>query len=190
MASRLTVRTAEGSVRGARDGAVLRWRSIPYAAPPVGELRWRAPAPVQPWRGVRDATTYGFASWQPRWGAGLAPGNFQPVSEDCLTLNVVAPAKPSERPRPTVVFIHGGGYIIGTSALEMYGGVRLVERGDIVYVSMNYRLGPLGYLDLSTFSTANRPIESNLGMRDQVAALEWVQRNIAAFGGDPDNVTI
>ncbi|MCX5041896.1 carboxylesterase/lipase family protein [Aldersonia sp. NBC_00410] len=190
MASRLVVQTSEGSVRGRAEGAVRRWRSIPFAAPPVGKRRWRAPAPVTPWNGVRDATEFANASCQPRWGAGLSPGTLQPVSEDCLTLNVVAPAEPSDTPRPVLVFIHGGGYIVGTSALSLYSGVHLVERGDVVFVSMNYRLGPLGYLDLSSLATPERPIDSNLGLRDQVAALEWVQRNIAAFGGDPDNVTI
>ncbi|TSD95653.1 carboxylesterase/lipase family protein [Skermania sp. ID1734] len=190
MDANLTIETAEGRVRGRREGAVRRWRSIPYAAPPVGDLRWRAPAPVTPWRGTRDATYFRYASCQPPWGAGLSPGRVQPVNEDCLTLNVVAPVAASDKPRPVMVFIHGGGYIVGTSALSLYSGVRLVERGDIVFVSMNYRLGPLGYLDVSSFGSPDRPIDSNLGLRDQVAALEWVQRNIAAFGGDPANVTI
>lgn len=190
MTSKLVVQTTAGLVRGRDEGTVLRWRSIPYGAPPVGELRWRAPMPVAPWSGVRDATEFANASPQPRWGAGIAPGKLQPVGEDCLTLNVVAPPEPSATPRPVLVFIHGGGYIVGTSALPLYSGVHLVERGDVVFVAMNYRLGPLGYLDLSSLATPGRPVESNLGLRDQVAALEWVQRNIAAFGGDPDNVTI
>lgn len=186
----LQVITAEGPVRGRREGAVRRWRSIPYAAAPTGNLRWRAPHPAEPWNNVYDATRFRFASCQPSWGAGLAPGKFQPRGEDCLTLNVVAPADRSEQPRPVVVFVHGGGYLVGTSALELYSGVNLVTRGDVVYVSMNYRLGPLGYLDLSVFATDERPIDSNLGVRDQIAALQWVQHNIAAFGGDPANVTV
>ncbi len=190
MASTLRITTAEGDARGRREGSVRRWRSIPYAAAPRGDLRWRAPVPAPPWTGVYDAREFRFASCQPRWGAGLAPGKFQPRSEDCLTLNVVAPADPSDRLRPVVVFVHGGGYLLGTSALELYSGVNLVARGDVVYVAMNYRLGPLGYLDMSVFSTDRRPIDSNLGVRDQIAALQWVQRNIAAFGGDPSNVTI
>ncbi|MBJ8348307.1 carboxylesterase/lipase family protein [Antrihabitans sp. YC2-6] len=190
MPSSAAIETADGRVQGRREGGVLRWRSIPYAAPPVANLRWRAPQSVTPWQNTLDATRFRNASCQPPWGAGLGVGKFQPLSEDCLTLNVVAPADSSERPRPVMVFVHGGGYLVGTSALELYNGIRLAEHGDIVFVSMNYRLGPLGYLDLSTFSTPERPIESNLGLRDQVAALQWVQRNIAAFGGDPDNVTI
>lgn len=123
-------------------------------------------------------------------GLLLSPGKYQPSSEDCLTLNVLAPANAGNTPLPVMVFIHGGANTIGTSATGLYSGVSLVERGDIVYVSINYRLGALGYLDFTPFSTAERAFDSNLGLRDQVAALQWVQRNIAAFGGDPEKVTI
>ncbi|MFF3569641.1 carboxylesterase/lipase family protein [Nocardia jiangxiensis] len=184
------ISTADGVVRGHRGRHVVRWRSIPYAAAPVGELRFRAPQPVQPWQGVRDVTEFGFAAMQHRSGARIGPRTTQPTGEDCLTLNVVAPAEPSATPRPVMVFIHGGAYLIGTSALSLYSGTRLAVRGDVVVVSINYRLGAFGYVDFSEFSTPERPFDSNLGLRDQVAALEWVQRNIAAFGGDPNNVTI
>jgi para-nitrobenzyl esterase len=184
------ITTAEGVVHGHRGRHVLRWRSIPYAAAPVGELRFRAPQPVQPWSGVRDATEFAFAAMQHRSGARIGPRRIQPTGEDCLTLNVVAPVEPSATPRPVMVFIHGGGYVIGTSALGLYSGARLALRGDVIVVSMNYRLGGFGYVDFSEFSTPERPFDSNLGLRDQVAALEWVQRNIAAFGGDPGNVTL
>ena len=190
MTSLSEVTTPDGRVRGTRERHVLRWRSIPYAAPPVGDLRFRAPAPVQPWRGVIDATRFGFASIQHRTGSQIGPRTIQPQSEDCLTLNITAPAEPSSTPRPVMVFIHGGGYVFGTSAVELYSGASLVRRGGVIVVSMNYRLGALGYVDFSQFSTPDRPIESNLGLRDQVAALQWVQRNIASFGGDPSNVTI
>lgn len=186
----LEVDTAEGRVRGRALGDLLSWRGIPYAAPPVGALRLRAPQPITPWTGVRGAVDWGFAALQPPYGAVLGPRTRQPIGEDCLTLNVLAPRRPSDTPRPVMVFIHGGGYLLGTSALSVYGGQRLVERGDVVYVSLNYRLGPLGYLDLTDFAAPDRPIDSNLGLRDQVAALEWVQRNIEAFGGDPRNVTV
>ncbi|MBF6330535.1 carboxylesterase/lipase family protein [Nocardia transvalensis] len=184
------VATADGVVRGHRGRRVSRWRSIPYAAPPIGDLRFRAPQPVQPWSGVREATEFGFAAMQHRAGARVGPRRIQPTGEDCLTLNVTAPVTPSSTPRPVMVFIHGGGYVIGTSAVSLYSGARLAMRGDVVVVSMNYRLGAFGYIDFSEFSTPTRPFDSNLGLRDQVAALEWVQRNIAAFGGDPGNVTI
>ncbi|MGU3432142.1 carboxylesterase/lipase family protein [Actinomycetes bacterium M1A6_2h] len=189
-AQKTDVTTVEGTLRGRRQGDVVTWRGIPYAAPPVGPLRLRAPQPVQPWTGVRDALDWGKAASQGRAGTMLGPGKYQETSEDCLTLNVVAPATTPVKPRPVMVFIHGGAYILGTSATPLYGGISLARKGEIVYVSMNYRLGALGYLDLSTFSTPARPIDSNLGVRDHVAALEWVQRNIASFGGDPENVTI
>ncbi|QCQ90031.1 carboxylesterase/lipase family protein [Rhodococcus sp. SGAir0479] len=190
MTSRLDVTTADGVVRGRRLGDLLTWRGIPFAAAPVGPLRLRAPQPVEPWTGVRDATEFGAAAPQPRMGTALRPGKYQPISEDCLTLNVVAPATASTKPRPVMVFVHGGAFVIGTTAMGLYRGDRLVRRGDIVYVSVNYRLGALGFLDFREFSTADRPFDANLGLRDQVAALEWVQRNIAAFGGDPGNVTV
>lgn len=184
------VRTAEGVVRGLGGRRVLRWRSIPYAAAPVGELRLRAPQPAPSWSGVREAVEYGSVAPQHRLGARIGPRQVLPIGEDCLTLNVTAPATPAAGPRPVLVFIHGGGYTFGTAALRLYSGARLALRGDAIVVSMNYRLGALGYLDFSEFSTAARPFDSNLGLRDQVAALEWVQRNIAAFGGDPGNVTV
>ena len=186
----LQITTAEGAVRGCTKGGVRRWRSIPFAAPPVGDLRLRAPAPVQPWTGVRDATRFADAAIQNRRTSANAFGRIQRQSEDCLTLNVVAPCESRTTPRPVMVFIHGGGYLMGTSAVELYSGANLVKRGDVIVVSINYRLGALGYVDFSQFSTPERPFDSNLGLRDQVAALEWVQRNIAAFGGDPGNVTI
>ncbi|MFC9893543.1 carboxylesterase/lipase family protein [Nocardia sp. NPDC127579] len=184
------IETSDGTVRGRRGRYVLRWRALPYAAAPVGEWRFRAPQPVVPWTGVRDATEFGFAAMQHRAGARIGPRQYQPTSEDALTLNVTAPATPSAKPRPVMVFIHGGGYLLGTSALGLYSGARLAVRGDVIVVSINYRLGVFGYVDFSEFGTAERPFESNLGLRDQVAALRWVQRNIAAFGGDPGNVTV
>ncbi|MBB5914596.1 para-nitrobenzyl esterase [Nocardia transvalensis] len=190
MVATIDITTADGIVRGRRGRRVLRWRSIPYAAPPVGDLRFRAPQPVRPWPGVREATDFGLAAMQHRDGARIGPRQSQATGEDCLTLNVTAPAAPSSAPRPVMVFIHGGGYVLGTSALGLYSGARLAVRGDVIVVSMNYRLGAFGYVDFSEFSTPERPFDSNLGLRDQVAALEWVRRNIGAFGGDPGNVTI
>ncbi|MER7756699.1 carboxylesterase/lipase family protein [Kitasatospora sp. NPDC097643] len=179
------VETADGVVRGRRAPRAVQWRSIPYAAAPVGELRLRAPQPVQPWAGVRDATRFGCAAVQRR-NPMVA---LRRTGEDCLTLNVTAPPDPSARSRrPVLVFLHGGGYLFDTAA--RYPGDSLAARGDVVVVTLNYRLGALGYVDFTEFSTADRPFESNLGLRDQVAALRWVRRNIAAFGGDPDNVTL
>ncbi|BDT95708.1 carboxylic ester hydrolase [Nocardia sputorum] len=190
MVATTDIATADGVVRGRRGRRVLRWRSIPYAAPPIGDLRFRAPQPVRPWSGVRTATEFTSAAMQHRSGARIGPRAYQPTSEDALTLNVTAPATAAANPRPVLVFIHGGGYLIGTSALGLYSGARLAVRGDVVVVSLNYRLGAFGYVDFSEFGTAEHPFDSNLGLRDQLAALEWVRTNIAAFGGDPDNVTI
>lgn len=195
MAVNTRVTTTDGILEGKPVGDLLTWRGIPYAAPPVGPLRLRAPQPVEPWKGVRDATEWGNASVQHKRGTMLSVGKYQPSSEDCLTLNVLVPKRPSSTPRPVMVFIHGGAYTLGTSATPLYGGGSLVRRSlqdsdGIVYVSINYRLGVLGYLDLTQFSTPTRQFDSNLGLRDQVAALEWVQLNISQFGGDPENVTI
>src|SRR5690348_7378567 len=156
------ITTADGVVRGLRRRRIAQWRSIPFAAPPVGDLRFRAPQPVESWSGVRMATEYGFAAMQQRDGARIGPRGPQPTSEDCLTLNVTAPLEPATAPRPVMVFIHGGGYVLGTSALRLYSGARLALRGDVIVVSFNYRLGAFGYVDFSEFSTATRPFESNL----------------------------
>ncbi len=177
-------------MRGTRKRGVGRWCSIPYAAPPVGELRLRAPQPVTPWSGVLDATRYRNAAMQAKSDVRIGLRTMQPLSEDALTLNVTAPLRPATAPRPVMVFIHGGAYMYGSSATGLYRGRRLALKGDVVVVSMNYRLGLFGYGDFTRYSTPERPFDSNCGLRDQVAALEWVQRNIAAFGGDPNNVTI
>jgi para-nitrobenzyl esterase len=189
----VSVTTASGTVEGFTRDGVDRWRSIPYARPPVGPLRYRAPQPVQPWRGVRHCHGYGSASPQQRMYTLLGPGRYQPTSEDCLTLNVVTPTgaagAPDSSPLPVMVFVHGGGYILGSSATPIYDGASLARRG-CVYVSVNYRLGALGCLDLSSLSTGDTTIDDNLFLRDLVAALRWVADNIAAFGGDPDRVTV
>lgn len=184
------VTTADGVVRGGRGRRVMYWRSLPYAAPPVGDLRFRAPQPVQPWTDVRDATYFRAAGIQSSFGVRLGPRKLQEMSEDSLTLNVVAPVTPAVRPRPVMVFIHGGGNLFGTSALRLYAGVQLAADGDVIMVSINYRLGAFGYADFSEFSTPESPYDTNAGLRDQIAALRWVQTNIAEFGGDPGNVTI
>ncbi|MGO9153640.1 carboxylesterase/lipase family protein [Mycobacterium sp.] len=185
--------TATGTVEGFTRDGVNRWRSIPYAQAPVGRLRFRAPLPAQPWSGVRHC--HGFTNCAPQQrrytlvGLSGYGGRYQPMSEDCLTLNVVTPEKPSEEPLPVMVFIHGGGYIMGSSATPIYDGAALARRG-CVYVSVNYRLGVLGCVDLSSLSTPDVTIDSNLYLRDLVLALQWVRDNIAGFGGDPGNVTI
>lgn len=179
----LEVDVTGGSIRGIELDGLNHWRAIPYAAPPTGDLRLRAPQPVQPWNGVRDASAFGPVSHQV---TGLAR---VPMSEDCLTLNVIAPREPGAA-RPVMVFIHGGAYTTGSSREIPHLGEALVREGEVVFVNFNYRLGALGYLDFTEFSTPERPLEANLGLRDHVAALAWVRENIARFGGDPDNVTV
>ncbi|MHB1171593.1 MAG: carboxylesterase/lipase family protein [Lacisediminihabitans sp.] len=192
-----------------RNGALRIWRGIPYAAAPTGELRFRSPAPVVPWSGVRDASRFGAVAPQDRNGQFLGPRAGVPMGEDCLTLNVIAPATPSagsgtatetspgpgtspgtSTGAPVMVFIHGGAYSVGSSRSVPRQGEGLVRRGGLIFVNVNYRLGALGYLDFTRYSSQDRRFESNLGLRDQIAALEWVRDNIQAFGGDPGNVTI
>lgn len=181
-------RTAYGTVSGRWDGTVAVWRSIPYAAAPRGPWRFRPPEPPARWDGIRDCTTFGEIAPQ-------TMGNMVPVDsglqmgEDCLWLNVWSPRSGSQtdEPRPVMVWLHGGAYCLGTAAQEIYDGRKLAEAGDVLVVSVNYRLGALGFLDLSSLSSDFTP---NLGLHDQIAALEWVRDNIAAFGGDPGNVTL
>jgi para-nitrobenzyl esterase len=181
--------TTTGTVEGFTRDGVHRWRSIPYARPPVGSLRFRAPQPAEPWSGVRHCHEFTNCAPQQRRYTMVGPGKYQARGEDCLTLNVVAPEQAGSGPLPVMVFVHGGGYILGSSATPLYDGAALARRG-CVYVSVNYRLGALGCLDLSSLSTPDAPIESNLYLRDLVLALRWVRENSAAFGGNPDNVTV
>lgn len=178
-----------GIIEGFTSDGVHRWRSIPFARPPAGRLRYRAPQPVAPWKGVRYCHGFTYCAPQQRRYTLLGVGKYQPMSEDCLTLNVVAPETVPDAPLPVMFFIHGGGYILGSSATPIYDGASMARRGCI-YVSVNYRLGALGCMDLSALSTPENPIEDNLFLRDLVMALRWVRDNIAVFGGDPDNVTI
>ncbi|MBD7994023.1 carboxylesterase/lipase family protein [Arthrobacter sp. Sa2CUA1] len=186
----LTVQTSEGPVRGRVLGDTRSWRGIPYAEPPVAELRLRLPRRARPWSDVLDAS--GFGPWAPQRIHRLLPGAGPrtPMSEDCLTINVTAPKTPSADPLPVLVFLHGGAFEAGSAAMDLVDGSGITAMGNVLFVSMNYRLGALGFMDFRAYSTPDRPFEANLGLADQVAALEWVQRNIAAFGGDPGNVTL
>jgi len=179
-----------GAVRGTAEGDLQVFRGIPYAVPPVGAMRWRPPAPMQRWKTVRDATTFGPACVQPQ-GKSVSvysPAAPLPVSEDCLTLNIWAPK--NAKNAPVFFWIHGGALVTGSSREATYDGKRMAERGVIV-VSINYRLGVLGWLAHPGL-TAESPqhVSGNYGLLDQIAALGWVKHNIAAFGGDAKNVTI
>lgn len=183
-----TVAAPAGAVRGIRENGANVFRAIPYAQAPVGDLRWRAPQPLPRWDGVRAATERGVACMQPAMAAGPYNRGQVAMSEDCLTLDVTAPA--NTRNAPVMVWIHGGTLIWGTGHSPMYAGRAFAERG-VVLVSINYRLGVLGYLAHPELSTESADgVSGNYGLLDQIAALHWVRENIAAFGGDPNNVTI
>jgi para-nitrobenzyl esterase len=180
-ASTIVAETAYGKVRGAEivDG-ILGWRGIPYAAPPEGESRLRPPLPPEPWPGIRDTLTYGNRSLQPE---PFANPEAPPMAEDCLYLNVTAPAGATGR--PVLFWIHGGGFEMGQGTDEAGDGAVFAATHGIVVVTFNYRLGALGFLDVP----GERPTGA-FGLHDQIAALRWVGENIAAFGGDPGQVTI
>ena len=173
-----------GSLTGIRQERVDAWLGVPYAEPPVGRLRFTAPRRVRPWSGLRPATQPGGAAQQ-RTAVAASTRRLGTPSEDCLYLNVFAPTEPAP-PRPVLVWIHGGAYTSGSGAL--YDGAQLAAEGEIIVVTINYRLGVFGFVDLAAVTDADVP--SNLGLRDQIAALEWVRDNIAAFGGDPERVTV
>jgi para-nitrobenzyl esterase len=171
------IHLADGDVQGAGNGQARQFLGIPFAAPPVGALRWRPPAPAVPWQGVLPATTFGHSC--PQLASLQGPAS---NVEDCLFLNVFTPAVDDAR-RPVMVWIHGGAFVIGAGSQSLYDGAPLARRGNVVIVTINYRLGLFGYL-------RHGPGTGNEGLLDQIAALEWVRTEIAAFGGDPDNVTI
>jgi len=181
-----------GVIRGMSSGpaeSVRAFKGIPFAAPPVGDRRWRPPHPVASWGGERAADQFGprcTQSGRPALGSGLP---IQPRSEDCLYLNVWTSAEPDER-RPVMVWIHGGALTTGAGSVASYDGTNLARRG-VVLVTINYRLGPFGYLAHPLLSAeSDHNASGNYGVLDQIEALKWVQRNIARFGGDPDRVTI
>ena len=183
------VKTDSGIVEGKEDGAVQAFLGIPYAAPPVGELRWKPPASVAKWGGVRKTTEFGAHCMQ---GRVFGDMNFRDAggSEDCLFLNVWVPAKISGAKLPVMVWIYGGGFAAGSTSEPRQDGTHLAQQG-VVVVSMNYRLGIFGFLVLRELAKeSRRNAAGNYGLLDQVAALRWVHDNIAAFGGDPGNVTI
>jgi len=186
----VTAATQAGSVRGVQGAGVRAFLGVPYAAPPIGNLRWRGPRPVRPWTGVRDATRIGSDCTQALGreailggGGGLVVG-----SEDCLFVNVYGPAAPAERPRPVMVYLHGGAFTVGAGA--NYDPSRLAVEQDRVVVTVNFRLGALGWLALREFDDQGEGVGGNWGLMDQQAALRWIQNNIAAFGGDPTDVTL
>jgi para-nitrobenzyl esterase len=184
-AASVPVQTESGKIAGAQaeqDSAVMVYKGIPYAAPPVGKLRWRAPQPASPWQGVKAMETFGNTCLQPK-GRGSKKG----MSEDCLFLNIWTPAESQDEKLPVMFWIHGGGFTGGSGNLN---GRPLAEKG-VVLVSINYRLGPLGFFAHPLLSReSDRGVSGNYAILDMIYALKWVQKNIAQFGGDPGNVTI
>ncbi len=175
--------TTHGPVRGVDDGVAMAWKGVRYAAPPMGGLRFRAPQPPQRWTEPADASVFGTVCPQPPvpnfpMNLGARP------DEDCLKLNVWAPSgtAPGDA-KPVMVWVHGGAYVLGSGSQPYYNGRRLAHGGDVIVVTFNYRLGAFGFLDVPGF-------DSNVGLRDVLAALRWVRDNIAAFGGDPGRVTV
>ena len=181
----LTVQTQTGLLHGKLEGNSRVFLGIPYAASPAGEMRWRAPLPALEWEGLREAAEFGPSCMQ------AAKNRNNPQSEDCLFLNVWAPAASPEKLRPVLVWIHGGGFTVGSGSIPMLNGLRLSEAGDIVVVNFNYRLGALGFY-ASPALDAESSLHSSgaFGLLDQVAALQWVRDNISAFRDDPTQVTL
>jgi para-nitrobenzyl esterase len=178
--------TPLGPVRGLEQDGVRCFLGIPYAAPPLGARRFAPPQPHEGWREPRDATAFGPAPLQPVDGLSQTLGLLgdHPQSEDCLTLNVFAPAAPAAAPRPVLVWLHGGAFQTGTAAGPAYDGAPLARRGDAVVVTLNYRVGAFGFLH------TGRPGAANLGLQDQLAALRFIRAACPAFGGDPARVTV
>ena len=182
------VKVDSGMLAGVGDGGITVYKGVPYALPPVGPLRWRPPQPVRSWTGVRAANRFAPACMQT--GVSI-PGESPPtVSEDCLYLNIWTPDDAEGKSLPVLVWIHGGGYTNGSASMPLYWGDRLARDGIIV-VTVAYRLGPFGFLAYPALSRQSPHHSSgNYGLMDQIAALKWVRRNIAAFGGDPRRVAI
>ena len=195
------VKTAAGDVSGieGRNSDITVFKGIPFAAPPVGDLRWKAPQPVTPWAGVKVCDQYSpsaiqspqapFMMWSKEFIIDTSKGS-DSYSEDCLYLNVWTNRKSTSDKRPVLVFIHGGGLTNGGASCEIYDGEALAAKG-LVVVTINYRVNILGFLATSELAAESPDkVAGNYGLLDQIAALKWVRQNIAAFGGDPHNVTI
>jgi para-nitrobenzyl esterase len=181
--------TRSGKVEGRTEKGLEVFRGVPFAAPPVGSLRWREPQPVAAWNGTRKADAYAASCMQKAGIPVSAGGTDGPLSEDCLYLNVWAAATGATGKRPVMVWIHGGALVYGSGNIALYDGSALAQRGAVV-VAINYRMGALGFFSHPAIDGGGPASPVNYGLLDQIAALRWVRDNIAAFGGDPDNVTV
>ena len=180
-----SVEVTGGTIEGVEQDGIFTYKGIPFAAPPVEDLRWKAPAPVKPWTGIKKTDAFCLACMQ----ASGTMGNTAPVSEDCLYLNVWTPAKKSNEKIPVIYWVHGGGYRGGSTSTPMYDGTGFAKKG-VVLVSVAYRLGPFGFLAHPELSSESGHGSGTYGIQDMIAGLKWVQENITRFGGDPANVTI
>ncbi len=180
-----TAKVTGGEVQGVLTDGISIFKGIPFAAPPAGDLRWKSPAPVQPWTGIKKADSFGPACMQ----APNSQGNTAPVSEDCLYLNVWTPAKKPGDKIPVIVWIYGGGFSGGSTSIPMYDGMGFAKKG-VVLVSVAYRVGPFGFLAHPELSRESGKGSGNYGLEDMIAGLRWVKENIARFGGDPSKITI
>jgi para-nitrobenzyl esterase len=188
LAQILSAKVTGGVVGGVVKDGIVSFKGVPFAAPPVGDLRWRSPQPVNPWQGVRKANEFGPGPMQDTaFGAML--GGPQNISEDCLYLNVWTGAKKTGEKRPVMVWIYGGGFGIGMTSTPTYDGTNLAKKG-VVLVSVTYRVGPMGFLAHPDLSKESGKGSGDYGMQDMIAGLRWVKANIAQLGGDPGNVTI
>jgi para-nitrobenzyl esterase len=186
----LVVAVRGGDVRGVVEGDVIVFRGIPYARAPRGELRWRPPEPPEPWTGIRDAVAFGpIAPQEPPVPGMSVPGDPTASDEDCLRVHIFTPGL-DDRRRPVMVFVHGGGFTSGSGASRLYDGRRLAGRHDVVVVTFNYRLGALGFLAHPALASGEGEGFANWGLLDQLALLAWVHDHAAAFGGDPESVTL
>ena len=191
------VDTQYGKVQGSQHGSISVWKGIPFARPPTGQRRFRAPQPPEPWTSVLNATKFSpMAPQVPAMGASMVGAlgagrtvEMRPMSEDCLYLNIWSPGADQEK-RPVMVYIHGGAFTLGSASDPWYDGTSFAATHNIVVVSLNYRLGILGFVYLKDLAGADATYMGNCGLLDQIAALQWVRENIATFGGDPDQVTV
>jgi para-nitrobenzyl esterase len=183
------VRTQAGNIQGVAERGVFAFKGIPYAAPPIGNFRWRDPQPPAPWRGTRRADAFGQACLQAVHVPEQFGGDPGPDGEDCLFLNVWTPRVDPAAHLPVMVWIHGGAYVFGSGSVSLYDGGPLAKRGAVV-VTLNYRLGQLGFFAHPALEKERPGGPVNFGLLDQISALRWVQQNIQRFGGDPHNVTI
>jgi para-nitrobenzyl esterase len=186
------VATKNGKLEGYIEDGLYVFKGVPYAAPPVGKLRWMPPQPPESWSGVRPARQFDAIAPQnamPFKAPGMFAFDEQLQDENCLFLNIWTPGLDDAR-RPVMFWIHGGAFIIGSGTEPFLDSGRLPKRGDIVLVSINYRMGALGFINLKEITGGKIPATGNEGLLDQIAALDWVHDNIAAFGGDPDNITV